>query len=341
MSTTYTASIGLHKPALNDRNWHEPLLATIDALDSLAPIGGLCVTLTEVPSTTLNVKASAGSFRKSDGTIVSYAGTASQALTASATNYLYLTDSGTLTVNTTGFPAATWHVRLATAVCDGTTVTGIADGRLSAVSSGHNGSSVYLALAGGTLDDGANVAVGSTTGTKIGTATTQKLAFFNSTPIVQPANTVEIVAGLVSLGLRAAGGNPSLALGTGAIGCGTITLTDAANIVANTTTGTKIGTAVGQKFSFWNATPIVQPASANQAAVGTLATTGLTDSTGGTADGTLSAVSGSGDDTNINNNFKELREKLANTVTDLTTLKTLVNQLRTDLVSAGLIKGSA
>ena len=33
--------------------------------------------------------------------------------------------------------------------------------------------------------------LGSTTGTKIGTATTQKLAFFNSTPVVQPNGTGE------------------------------------------------------------------------------------------------------------------------------------------------------
>jgi hypothetical protein len=36
----------------------------------------------------------------------------------------------------------------------------------------------------------------------------------------------------------------------------------------------------------------------------------LTDSSGGTADGTVSAVSGSGADTAINNNFKELTGKL-------------------------------
>lgn len=34
--------------------------------------------------------------------------------------------------------------------------------------------------------DAKNIVLGSTTGTKIGTATTQKLAFFNKTPIVQP-----------------------------------------------------------------------------------------------------------------------------------------------------------
>ena len=37
-----------------------------------------------------------------------------------------------------------------------------------------------------TVRDGSDINLGSTTGTKIGTATTQKLAFYNSTPIVKP-----------------------------------------------------------------------------------------------------------------------------------------------------------
>jgi len=37
-----------------------------------------------------------------------------------------------------------------------------------------------------TFADGANIIAGTTTGTKIGTATTQKLGFFNSAPVVQP-----------------------------------------------------------------------------------------------------------------------------------------------------------
>jgi hypothetical protein len=37
-----------------------------------------------------------------------------------------------------------------------------------------------------TIADALDIAVGTTTGTKIGTATTQKLAFWNATPVVQP-----------------------------------------------------------------------------------------------------------------------------------------------------------
>ena len=44
----------------------------------------------------------------------------------------------------------------------------------------------FLPLDGGTMTDGANVALGSTTGTKVGTATSQKLGFYGATPVVQP-----------------------------------------------------------------------------------------------------------------------------------------------------------
>ena len=40
--------------------------------------------------------------------------------------------------------------------------------------------------AGFTLNDAGNIVVGTTTGTKIGTATTQKLGFYNAAPVVQP-----------------------------------------------------------------------------------------------------------------------------------------------------------
>lgn len=87
----------------------------------------------------------------------------------------------------------------------------------------------------------------------------------------------------------------------------TLTVADAVNVELNATTGSKIGTATSQKLGFWNATPVIQPASANQAAVAD------------TAGATYTAAE---------------QTMLAN-------LKTLVNQLRADLVTAGLIKGAA
>lgn len=45
-----------------------------------------------------------------------------------------------------------------------------------------------------TLADAADLVLGSTTGTKIGTATTQKLGFYNATPIVQPTGITQTFA---------------------------------------------------------------------------------------------------------------------------------------------------
>jgi hypothetical protein len=54
-----------------------------------------------------------------------------------------------------------------------------------------------------------------------------------------------------------------------------LTIADAGNIVLATGTGTKIGTATGQKLGFYNATPVVQQA-------GTGETTGATGGSGTT-----------------------------------------------------------
>lgn len=48
--------------------------------------------------------------------------------------------------------------------------------------------------------DGRNIQVGLTTGTKIGTSTSQKIGFFNSTPVAQTAPT-GIITGFVDSGL--------------------------------------------------------------------------------------------------------------------------------------------
>lgn len=92
-----------------------------------------------------------------------------------------------------------------------------------------------------------------------------------------------------------------------ASGVKTWTHDEAINYIFGTTTGTKLGTSVSQKLSFWGTTPVVQPASASQAAVT------------GTAGGTYTSTE----------------------QTLISDLKTLVNQLRADLVTVGIIKGSA
>lgn len=183
MSTSYTANAQLAQPDLGDTGWGVPMNANTTLLDGVNAIGDLAVTLTEVPSASLDVAVSGGNYISQAGTVAVYAGASSTAMTASSTNYTYLTGSGTLTVNTTGFPSGgTLYCPLAVVVAGSSTITSIADARtcFPVVGAG------FLPLSGGTLTDGANVVLGSTTGTKIGMATTQKLGFFGKTPTVQP-----------------------------------------------------------------------------------------------------------------------------------------------------------
>ena len=100
-----------------------------------------------------------------------------------------------------------------------------------------------------------------------------------------------------------------------------VTLADAQNLVLNTTTGTKIGTATSQKLGFWNTTPVVQPVGAGQGA--------LTDSSGGSGS-TVPLVGNTmagNEAANINNGHFAI--------------VTLLHAIRTALVNTGLIKGAA
>jgi hypothetical protein len=91
------------------------------------------------------------------------------------------------------------------------------------------------------------------------------------------------------------------------IGSYSITFGEGRNIAAGTTTGTKIGNATSQKLGFWGKTPIIQPSGATQ---GTLDAYG-TGAFGLDSDARMQA------------------------------LYDLVIAMRTVLVNAGLMKGSA
>lgn len=106
-------------------------------------------------------------------------------------------------------------------------------------------------LSGLTMADATNMVFNATTGTKIGTATTQKLAFYNSTPIVQPTGSLKTA--LSNLGLVA---SPTLAaseLSDGVTGTGNLVATtnptivkpviNARNQTAQTYSPTAAGTA--------------------------------------------------------------------------------------------------
>jgi hypothetical protein len=245
MSNTYTPNIGLAQPASGDRTWNVPLNANCSTLDNLAPVGNLCVTTTESPSASLNVHVAAGQFTKQDGTIGTFAGVVSQAIPASVTRVLYLDGMNlwALTVNTT-YPA-TPHVRLATVATGPSTVVSITDNR-------------QAFTVCGSIADGVNLTLGTSTGTQLGTAANQKLAFYGATAIVQPSGTTDLRQALINLGLYASGGATPVNLNGGALSAGSATIADAGNIAVGTGTGTQFGTATNQKLGFYGKAPVAQ-----------------------------------------------------------------------------------
>ena len=65
----------------------------------------------------------------------------------------------------------------------------------------------------------------------------------------------------------------------------------------------------------------------------------LTDSSGGSKDNIISAVSGSGDDADINNNFAELAESVSQLTADVTEVRAHLVSLLTALRASGAIAG--
>src|SRR4051794_8313568 len=96
MPTSYTTNAFLNKPAAADRHWDVPLNANADFLDGISAVGKLLVTSKESPSTTLNVRVTAGTYVKSDGTVGGYAGLPAYGVPASSSLYVWLSDAGVL-----------------------------------------------------------------------------------------------------------------------------------------------------------------------------------------------------------------------------------------------------
>lgn len=129
MATQFTLNVGLGYWQLNDRDWHLPYQATCQLLDRQAALGTLAVRPLENPSTSRDVRVSAGSFRKADGSLGSYAGTSGVTIPASSTRHLWLTEAGTLTLGT-AWPTG-HYVPLATVTTDADTVTSVVDARVA------------------------------------------------------------------------------------------------------------------------------------------------------------------------------------------------------------------
>jgi hypothetical protein len=109
------------------------------------------------------------------------------------------------------------------------------------------------------MNDGANIAFGTTTGTQLGTGSTQKLGFYGATPVVKPTSTTDLRAALINLGLYTTGGASPLDLNGGRLTFGDMTAGSLATLATSTTAGLTICTGVTQQVAFWGATPIGRP----------------------------------------------------------------------------------
>lgn len=135
MGTTYSPNLKFPVPQQGDEGWAAVYQAAWALLDSLAPLQQLAVSTYEAPSSSLKVSVRPGSFRKSDGTRVDYAG-GSATLAASATTKIWLTDSGTLSTGAAWPSSGTPVVRLATVTAGAGSITAIVDERSPFVSFG-------------------------------------------------------------------------------------------------------------------------------------------------------------------------------------------------------------
>jgi hypothetical protein len=172
MATTYTPNAQLGQPAFGDRTWNVSLNANCTQLDGLAPVGGLCVTTAELPSTTLHVHIAGGQYVKQDGSVGTYVGAGSYTVAGSSTTVLFLDGTSGWTLNSGASYPATAHVRLATVVATASTITSVTDNR-------------QAFTVCGSIADGVNIPLGTTTGLQIGTTAAQKLGFMGATPAVQ------------------------------------------------------------------------------------------------------------------------------------------------------------
>ena len=106
------------------------------------------------------------------------------------------------------------------------------------------------------------------------------------------------------------------------------TMADATDIVLNTTTGTKIGTATSQKLGFYNATPVVQPTAL------TTQDTNITHTAPGTPDFAIQDLVDSG----VGSTFGFATKDEGNTVLQvLSNLQTRVGEVETKLQAVGLL----
>ena len=128
MSTTFSANQKLDLSAVGDLGWGPVVAHNWNTLDALTPVGSLAVTTSEVPSASLTVAISAGSFATPWGSVVAYGG-GTLTVSGGTTTYLWLSGAGSLQSGAS-FPTGTFYVPLAKVVSGTSTIGGITDQRI-------------------------------------------------------------------------------------------------------------------------------------------------------------------------------------------------------------------
>ena len=235
---TYAPNTKFPLSITDEEGWGANLNDGCSEWDAIVAIGGMYVSTHEQPSTTLNVDVAPGFWVAGSGVLTTFAGASSQLTTASSTNYVYLNSSGSVVINTSGFPSLpTIYVPLAIVITDLTTVDTITDNRSPYVAIGAN-----LSVGGGTMIDGSTVSVGITSGLTLG-GSGQKLNVGDGTLSV---------LGVTSGWQVGTSTNQILTLDASVI------LDDGVTMALGSTAGLKIGTATTQRLAFYGKTPIVQ-----------------------------------------------------------------------------------
>lgn len=123
-------SSGIVRLAAGATGWRNYVEGLIDTIEKTPHVTNLEVRSAENPSTTRNIAVAPGRFIDSTGAVQSYAGTSAVLLSATNTHYVYLTDAGVLTTNTTGFPTTAPILRLAVVTTGATTIASVQDMRI-------------------------------------------------------------------------------------------------------------------------------------------------------------------------------------------------------------------
>jgi len=121
-------------------------------------------------------------------------------------------------------------------------------------------------------------------------------------------------------------------------------------VTYNSPDGAQMGKSATELIAFYGATPVAQPSSASQAAVTqTSANTTATAAYSAHASGAVAVTSNAATDLDttaaalaaLRDEVAAYELEISNLVVDVAALTTLANQLRSELVTLGLISGGA